>query len=164
MATQDEIKKLRLQEYWRIQAECLVKNARADGVIVTIALRNKLPLAMGHYDQVVDVREKRVLAEPRFILEIPAMRDEAGYWTNPAYPDLGEDGDYKGWFAERGLEFVGHALESEGDEHPAYQAYYDHAHHGCEQWRPTPPAGDGWYTISIHDTEDGPYWFWARRA
>ncbi len=26
----------------------------------------------------------------------------------------------------------------------------------CTPWQPSKPAGDGWFTFPIHDTEDGP--------
>jgi hypothetical protein len=30
------------------------------------------------------------------------------------------------------------------------------------EWIPTPPAGEGWFIGSIHDTEDGPVCYWLR--
>jgi hypothetical protein len=32
----------------------------------------------------------------------------------------------------------------------------------CAAWDPDPPAGNGWFLVSIHDTEDGPCAVWLR--
>lgn len=42
------------------------------------------------------------------------------------------------------------------------QAVYDAGDCNLSMWQPTPPAGDGWFTASIHDTEDGPVCYWLR--
>ena len=44
------------------KAEALVAQAKACQVVVTIDLKPRQPLAMGHYDMVVDVRPARVMA------------------------------------------------------------------------------------------------------
>jgi len=160
-----ELGRIDLQTYWARRAEELAANAMADGVVVTIGLRAKLPLAMGHYEHVVEVREKRPPAEPRICLLMPVIRDEEGYWSNPGIPDFGEDdaASYQEWYEKQGLEIARKSLDDEDVDHPAYVAYFDDASSGCRGWNPAPPDGKGWHTISIHDTEDGPYWFWARR-
>lgn len=32
----------------------------------------------------------------------------------------------------------------------------------CAKWQPTMPRGEGWFILSIHDTDDGPICIWAR--
>ncbi|WP_366557365.1 hypothetical protein [Pantoea rodasii] len=32
----------------------------------------------------------------------------------------------------------------------------------CGAWQPSGPAGEGWFTGSIHDTDDGPVCVWLR--
>ncbi|MDA5499929.1 hypothetical protein PGT17_20060, partial [Yersinia aleksiciae] len=42
------------------------------------------------------------------------------------------------------------------------QAAYDTGDCNLSMWQPTPPAGDGWFMASIHNTEDGPVCYWRR--
>ncbi|ECN7725674.1 hypothetical protein ZI13_23645, partial [Salmonella enterica subsp. enterica serovar Typhimurium] len=37
---------------------------------------------------------------------------------------------------------------------------------GCDisTWQPDPPAGNGWFVGSIHDTEDGAVCIWLRNV
>lgn len=51
-------------EHYRRAAQALVRDALDHGVVVTVSIKPRRPLAMGNYDLVVDVRERRVLAEP----------------------------------------------------------------------------------------------------
>jgi hypothetical protein len=55
-------------------------------------------------------------------------------------------------------------LEHEDCDHPVYVSYFDNGDPSVAAWEPTPPKGEGWFTMSIHDTEDGPAWAWARRT
>jgi hypothetical protein len=95
----------------------------------------------------------------------PVNRDEVGQWCHPGIPafDEGQEAEYRAWLAERGLEIGYKMLESE-PEHPLYDAWFEHGELDMSSWTPTPPVGEGWFTISIHDTEDGPIWVWARHA
>ena len=98
-------------------------------------------------------------------LDVPVARDEDGYWSNPAIPDFDEDFDaYRAWLKAQYIETKHAMLESEKDGHPAYIAYYENDEPGCQLWNDQPPAGEGWHTFSIHDSEDGPCWVWARRV
>lgn len=45
-------------------AELMAAEAREDGFVLTIETKPRKPLAMGHYDIVVNVRPARVLDEP----------------------------------------------------------------------------------------------------
>lgn len=95
---------------------------------------------------------------------VPVARDAKGWWSHPGIPDFGEDVDaYKAWLAAQGLMTAYAGLESEDCTHPAYVAYYDHSSDSIADWTPSPPAGEGWFTASIHDSDDGPYWVWVRR-
>ncbi len=80
-------------------------------------------------------------------------------------PDFDEDheAEYLVWLAAQGLDTAYATLEAENDTHPAHIAYFDQAGTDVSDWNPAPPSGDGWFTLSIHDSEDGPYWVWGRR-
>jgi len=95
-------------------------------------------------------------------------RDDDGYWYHPDEPDFDEDiQKYNAWLEEQGLEIRYKSLEDEGESHPAHARYWpDNWEDGSpnvSDWHPDQPAGDGWFTLSIHDTEDGPVWVWVRR-
>jgi len=95
---------------------------------------------------------------------MPVERDADGWWTHPGIPDFDEDHEaYKAWLAAQGLEVTHACLEFEDETHPAYVSYYDNDTANVAGWNPE-PMGEGWFTLSIHDTEDGPYWVWGRRA
>jgi hypothetical protein len=99
------------------------------------------------------------------IQAMEVVRDQNGWWTHPGVPDFGESVErYNAWKAAQGIETTYAELDSEDDDHPVYVAYFENADTNISQWNPAPPAGDGWFTLSIHETEDGPIWVWARRA
>lgn len=99
------------------------------------------------------------------IQPMEVARDADGYWTHPGIPDFEEDhAAWKAWREDQGLEAQYASLESEPDTHPAYISYYENSGIDISEWNPEPPAGDGWFTASIHDTDDGPVWFWVRRC
>ena len=50
--------------HYKRRAQELVRQALSDGVVITISIAPRQPLAMGNYDLAVDVRERRVLADP----------------------------------------------------------------------------------------------------
>lgn len=95
----------------------------------------------------------------------PVVRDAEGWYSHPDMPAFDEDqeAEYRAWLAAQGLETAYATLCGEDDKHPAYIIYFDQAGTDVSDWNPAPPAGDGWFTLSIHDSEDGPYWVWARR-
>lgn len=99
------------------------------------------------------------------IQQAPVERDESGWWTHPDMPgfDEGQEREYRQWIVMQGLEVKFFSLEDAPDNHPAYIAYYDKGEGSCADWAAQCPVGDGWFTLSIHDSEDGPYWVWARR-
>lgn len=99
-----------------------------------------------------------------FIQPMRVERDKDGWWSHPGIPDFSEDATaFNAWLVAHGLETTYKMLESEGDSHPAYVSYFEKEDVSFAAWEPIPPVGDGWFTFSIHDTEDGPAWVWARR-
>ena len=100
------------------------------------------------------------------IQAVPVVRDEDGHWWHPGMPDFdeGQDAEWKAWLKEQSLELSQDYLEWEDITHPAYVAYFIEESCSCALWTPEPPSGEGWFTLLITDTEDGPCWVWARRA
>jgi len=95
---------------------------------------------------------------------VAVERYSDGYWSHPGLPDLDEDYEAWGeWKDEQRLEYSQTFLESEDESHPAYRAYFEEECAGVIGWNPDPPDGKGWFTLSIHETEDGPVWIWVRR-
>lgn len=98
------------------------------------------------------------------IQPLPVERDRDGWWSHPGIPDFSEDVKaFNAWLEEQGLEVTHKMLESEGESHPVYVSYFENEDTNITAWEPTEPAGAGWFTFSIHDTEDGPAYVWARR-
>lgn len=96
---------------------------------------------------------------------LPAQRDDDGWYGHHGIPDFDEDHlAYNAWLIAQGLETRFDSLESEDETHPAYSAYYEESACHVRDWTCEPPAGEGWFTLSIHDSEDGPQWVWARRV
>lgn len=106
----------------------------------------------------------RVTPMLQLILPLPVQRDSEGWWSHPDLPDFDEDHQaYKAWMIAQGLETCFHSLDSEDDNHPAYVTYFDQDACHVRDWNDEAPAGEGWFTLSIHDSEDGPQWVWVRR-
>ncbi|ALU60248.1 hypothetical protein [Pseudomonas syringae] len=100
--------------------------------------------------------------EKQKIIQLPVERDQHGLWTHPAWPDDGEESQlpYR-WFAEHGLEFGIVEMENDGPE-DLVAAWFGEGENDCTPWKPTKPAGDGWFIFSIHDNEEGPICVWVR--
>lgn len=97
---------------------------------------------------------------------VPVGRDDSGWWSHPGIPDFdeGQEVEYGAWLIAQGLVTDHASLEGEDPTNAAYVSYYDDESCSVAGWNPEAPAGEGWFTLSIHDTEDGPYWVWARRV
>ncbi|EPT0833414.1 TPA: hypothetical protein ACV4T5_001315 [Yersinia enterocolitica] len=101
------------------------------------------------------------------ITAVPVERDNCGFWTHPDFfepangNEFGVEGEFAAWKA---LNRVTGAIGWMENEENAGEllAAFDSA--GCDVslWQPTPPAGDGWFMASIHDTEYGPVCYWLR--
>lgn len=97
---------------------------------------------------------------------VPVVRDAEGWWSHPGIPefDEGQEAEYAAWIKAQGLLTTFASLDEENDTHPAYIEYFERSGTDVSAWAPAEPAGEGWFTISIHDSEAGPYWVWARRV
>lgn len=101
----------------------------------------------------------------KLMTAVEVKRDPEGFWYHPGLPDFdeGQESEYLQWLKDQSLVTKFAMLESEDENHPVCISYFENEDGDFSAWVPTPPAGDGWFTISIHDTEDGPCWVWARR-
>lgn len=95
----------------------------------------------------------------------PVRRDENGFFQHPDLPDFDEgDGERcKAWIAEQGLQVKMIALEYHSDESIS-ERYFEAGDPDCSYWEPDRPEGEGWFCLAIHDTDDGPVCWWARRV
>lgn len=92
-------------------------------------------------------------------------RDENGMFQHPDLPDFDEgDGEkYKAWIAEQGLQVIMIELETDAPEEIA-DRYFVSGDPDCSYWEPNRPDGEGWFCLAIHDSDDGPVCWWARRV
>jgi hypothetical protein len=99
------------------------------------------------------------------IQECTVIRDEYGMFQHPNLPDFDEgDGDKcKVWIAEQGLQVKMISLEYHSDE-AVSERYFEAGDPDCSYWEPDRPDGDDWFCLAIHDTDDGPVCWWARRV
>lgn len=102
----------------------------------------------------------------KLITAMEPQRDECGFWTHPDYfepadgREFGTPGEHAAWLDAHRVVGLLKWLEDEvtDEQMEALEAgEFDYS-----QWNPTPPAGDGWFIASIHDTEDGPVCYWLR--
>ncbi|MFK8256829.1 hypothetical protein ACFL9S_03485 [Erwinia sp. AnSW2-5] len=95
------------------------------------------------------------------IKPIEVQRDQCGYWTHPDYLAFCD-----------GREFIAYAELNQWMESPCLQWYVTYRDEeevdpdidgfDLSSWEPEPPAGEGWFVGSIHDTEDGSVCIWLR--
>lgn len=86
------------------------------------------------------------------ITALPVERDNYGYWTHPLYEQFCDGrevispDEFNAWLEANGLEWKVSYLDDEE---------IDPDVDGCDisTWQPDPPAGNGWFVGSIHDTE-----------
>lgn len=101
------------------------------------------------------------------ITAVPVERDANGFWTHPDYfvpangNEFGVDGEFYAWKVRNRVTGAMSWMENE-ENAEELQAAYDSLGCGVSLWQPKPPAGDGWFMASIHDTEDGPVCYWLR--
>ncbi|NWB47084.1 hypothetical protein [Pseudomonas gingeri] len=102
--------------------------------------------------------EKTVLIQP-----VPVVRDENGMFWHPDLPpfDEGDEEKSKQWIAAHGLAVTMCHLEN-ADE-AISDRYFESDEPDCSYWEPERPEGEGWFCLSINDTDDGPVCWWARR-
>lgn len=99
----------------------------------------------------------------QLIQSAPVVRDEHGMFQHPDMPDFDEGDEEKcrTWVAEQGLAVAMVSLEY-ADEAIANR-YFESRDPDCSYWEPDRPDGEGWFCLAIHDTDDGPVCWWARR-
>lgn len=96
------------------------------------------------------------------------QRNSDGMWTHSAWIAFCDGREYvpreevDEWLADNGLEFAVIELEYEPSDHPAFIAYFEYEDPDLHAWEPSPPTGEGWILLSIHDHEDGPVQVWVR--
>ncbi|WP_277973345.1 hypothetical protein [Pantoea agglomerans] len=96
---------------------------------------------------------------------LDVQRDQYGYWSHPDYlafcdgREFDPSVEFDQWMAQmfqsKGLEWkVDYRDEEEID--PNVDGY------DLSTWNPEAPTGDGWFIVSIHNTEDGAVCIWLR--
>lgn len=100
---------------------------------------------------------------------VAVVRDKDGWFSHPQYLSEPEYEDCEGissqeffeYLKARGVEYAMSSLE--GDDPDANDRYCEDGQADCSAWEPSVPAGEGWFVMSIHDTEDGPVCIWGRK-
>jgi hypothetical protein len=102
--------------------------------------------------------ETRQLIQPASV-----VRDGYGMFQHPDMPDFdeGDEEKCKQWIGEQGLSVAMVSLEY-ADEAIA-ERYFESGDPDCTYWEPDRPDGEGWFCLAIHDTDNGPVCWWARR-
>ncbi len=88
-------------------------------------------------------------------------RDNFGFWTHPEFV-LSNEWTLKQmilWLRQNNITIKMITLE---DDNPRIFKRYEDGIFDVSDWNPTPPAGSGWFLVSIHVSDDGPACFWAR--
>lgn len=95
-------------------------------------------------------------------------RDARGEWFHPDMPVFaeGDEAGWRAWLLDQGLEVSTGLLEFDyrDEAQSIHEAYVNGESETFIGWRDEPPQGEGWFTLAIADTEDGPCWVWARAA
>lgn len=101
----------------------------------------------------------------KLIEAVEVKRDSEGYWFHPDEPDFeeGQHKEYLAWLESQGLEYQIDDLEDYPDTLPAKIRYFEEGDADISDWNPERPAGDGWFILSIHMTEDSAVCVWVRR-
>ncbi len=95
------------------------------------------------------------------IEKLAVERDEMGFWTHPNLPDFGEvvsKATLEAFEANNDITVKVVAMENDADQ-LIIDAWFEDGE-SCIKWEPTPPSRSS-FILSIHDTEDGPYVWWA---
>ncbi|MFJ5378165.1 hypothetical protein ACIPSX_12545 [Pectobacterium sp. CHL-2024] len=73
-------------------------------------------------------------------------------------------GQFDEWIQNNGMDWGITELETDpsAEADAIRDRYFEAGDLNVSDWNPTPPAGDGWFVGSIHDTEDGPVCIWLR--
>jgi len=91
------------------------------------------------------------------------VRDRWGHWTHPDYftsvdgNEFAASDDFSAWLNAHRLKSATSWMENDVD--PSQMKRYWKTGN-CSDWEPVRPPGEGWFTGSIHDTDDGPVCVW----
>lgn len=101
-----------------------------------------------------------------FLAPMEPQRDEYGYWTHPEmiWGEETPDAEVSDWLKYQGLTCSATFLKD--DDRPEtkdVRARYDSGDTDVLAWQPEPPAAEGWWLVSIHDSEDGVVALWLRK-
>lgn len=98
------------------------------------------------------------------IQPMEVQRDNDGWWTHPDMPEVETSEQFNAWQEQQGFQLCIVMLDGDNGEgsEEVYKTYFDGAVADCSAWQPSKPDGDGWFIVSIHDTEDGPACIWIR--
>lgn len=99
------------------------------------------------------------------ITALPVERNSEGAWTHPEYSKLCGDREFvpgeefEAWIKANGLEWDYECRDEtlEFLDDVPYESEF-------AEWEPQPPAGDGWFIGSIHDSDEGPVCVWFRKT
>ncbi|HGS5355291.1 TPA: 3'-5' exonuclease [Vibrio cholerae] len=95
------------------------------------------------------------------IKKLPVERDEMGFWTHPELPNFGEFVSITAieeFEAKNNITVKTVPMESDSSQE-LIDKWFDDGE-SCLDWEPTAPSKSS-FILSIHDTEDGPYVWWA---
>lgn len=95
------------------------------------------------------------------IKKLPVERDEMGFWTHPELPNFGEAvsiTELEEFEAKNNITVKIIPMESDASQE-LIDKWFDDGE-SCLDWQPTAPSKSS-FILSIHDTEDGPYVWWA---
>lgn len=100
---------------------------------------------------------------PAALVAAEVKRDEDGYWNHPDFPTgdteatycQGESFMHEEFVRDYGMQLEAVMLDDSSTDTVAAWCEYERGD-GCPNWAPKPPAGEGWFLLSIYDTEDGP--------
>lgn len=99
------------------------------------------------------------------ITSVPVERDQFGLWTHPAIApcdDERTDEQFRAYLATLGITEIEWSVMYDDGPMELTEVYLDGLGGDCSAWLPEPPAGEGWITLSIHDSEEGPVCLWGR--
>ncbi|MEG3126660.1 hypothetical protein SC171_16585 [Pantoea cypripedii] len=93
----------------------------------------------------------------------PVVRDRWGGWTHPDFFIPADDreyalpGEFEAWLAAHHLKSATTWMDNDVPEEMAERFRKTG---NCNDWQPSKPPGEGWFTGAIHDTEDGAVCIW----
>ncbi|PHM68855.1 hypothetical protein [Xenorhabdus kozodoii] len=98
------------------------------------------------------------------IKPVPREHGEFGFWSHPDFYPTNESNEWNAaelvyWLKKNKLIIKTVWLR---DDNPWIFERFNSGIYDVHDWNPTPPAGAGWFLVSIHDSEDSPVCVWVR--